>query len=128
MSFPSPVFTTVIPAFMKPKLFPSVLNAMVKLEFQRYICFWSNFYIHTFNEIQKVLKFCPTAALGSYGKEKLNADYNHCVESVVIRSNSVQIRENTDQNISEYGHFSGSEHRPCKGKISEKFYRNLLIF
>ena len=37
---------------------------------------------------------------------------SHCVESVRFRSYSgpysVQIRENTDQNNSEYRHFSGS--------------------
>ena len=55
-------------------------------------------------------------------------DYNQCVESVGIWSNSVQMWENTDQNISEYGHFSRSEHRFCKGQISENVYWNLLIF
>ena len=35
---------------------------------------------------------------------------NHCVKSVCIRSSYlVQMRENADQNNSEYGHFLRSE-------------------
>ena len=41
-------------------------------------------------------------------------DKNHCVKSVRIRSfsvpYSVRMQENTDQKISEYGHFSRSEY------------------
>ena len=40
-------------------------------------------------------------------------DVNHCVKAVRIRSYSgpysVRMRENKDQNDSEYGHFSRSE-------------------
>ena len=32
----------------------------------------------------------------------------HCVKSVLVRSYSVRMRENADQNNSEYGHFSRS--------------------
>ena len=49
---------------------------------------------------------------------------SYCVENVRIISYSVQIQENTDENNSEYGHFSRKVKLNCKN--SAKFLTNSI--
>ena len=57
----------------------------------------------------------------------------HCAKSVRIRSYSVRMRENADQNNSEYGHFLRSDDIqrltfPKKNAlINKKYDANLII-
>ena len=53
---------------------------------------------------------------------------NHCVKSVCIRSSYlVQMRENADQNNSEYGHFLRSEIFLSSTQVAPNFVMAILL-
>ena len=90
----------------------NVLFLFIYLFIYLFLCFFFSSFFFSF-----FLSFFLSLFIYLFIREKnLNNRKKHCVKNVRIRSysgpntdNSVRMRENTNQNNSEYGHFSRSE-------------------
>ena len=90
----------------------NVLFLFIYLFIYLFLCFFFSSFFFSF-----FLSFFLSLFIYLFIREKnLNNRKKHCVKNVRIRSysgpntdNSVRMRENTNQNNSEYGHFSRSD-------------------
>ena len=84
----------------------SAVKAMIRILLAYFQNILSFFHLGAYLEpcLQTFVISLPCANIAvNYFRQK------HCVKSVRILSYSVRMRENADQNNSEYGHFSRSE-------------------